>query len=66
MGVGELPDYGGDDGDQLSQELKENQVWVLPSWFDIEETLRDIIKTGSTQSTPSLSLLSQTLFPSRM
>ena len=29
MGVSELPDYGGDDGDQLSQELKENEVWCL-------------------------------------
>ena len=44
MGVDELPDYGVDDGDQLSQELKENEVWFLPAWYDIEENLSDIVK----------------------
>ena len=44
MGVSELPDYGVDDGDQLSQELKENEVWCLSDWDAIEENLRDIVK----------------------
>ena len=44
MGLSEVPDYGGDDGDQLSQEPKEGQVWTLPNWCEIEENLRDFIK----------------------
>ena len=44
MGLSEAPDYGGDDGDQLSPEPKGSRFWTLPNWHEIEENLRDIIK----------------------
>ena len=44
MNMSEAPDYGADDGDELSQEAKLSDIWGLPRWETIEEGLRDTLK----------------------